>query len=134
MNKRNRQRGAAVVEFAILIGLLLVFLFGIFEFGFLWLESSYIVGAAREGARTAAKIAGTTSADVDKRQEVAEQAVEEYLRSLFLFADKIDKPDQYPAFLTTTYTRNPERLLTVTADGETIIVPPWSGNLFCGHC
>ena len=48
-------RGAAAVEFAVLFVLLMVILFGIIEFGFIWMQSHYIANAAREGARVAAK-------------------------------------------------------------------------------
>ena len=52
--KKDRQ-GAAVVEFAILLVFILLILAGVFEFGFLWLQSHYVNNAAREGARVAAK-------------------------------------------------------------------------------
>ena len=45
------QKGAAVVEFAIILPLLLVLLFGIVEFGFLLYNKAMITNAAREGAR-----------------------------------------------------------------------------------
>ncbi len=82
---RKRQKGAAAVEFAILSGLLLVFMAGTVEFGFLWLESHYIANAAREGARVAAK-----SPDPTARPTIAQDTVEDYLGGLFLFKDKID--------------------------------------------
>lgn len=85
MNIRSRETGAAVVEFAVLCGLLLVFLFGIFEFGFLWLQSNYIASAAREGARVAAKIPGLTEERVEERETAAERAAKLYLAELFLF-------------------------------------------------
>ena len=45
------QRGAAAVEFAIVLPLLLVFVFGIIEFGFLLYDKAVITNASREGAR-----------------------------------------------------------------------------------
>lgn len=135
MNTR-RQRGAAVVEFAILCGLLLIFLVGIAEFGFLWLEAGCIASAAREGARAAAKIGGTATADVDRREAVAEQAVEAYLKANFLFRDREScrtDDDYFPMncayvvndqdFVVTTYTRSPEKTFTVTVGGSDITVP-----------
>jgi Flp pilus assembly protein TadG len=121
MNKQRRQRGAAVVEFAVLAVLLLVFLVGIFEFGFLWLQSNYIANAAREGARVAAKIGGTSTTAVDQREDAAEVAVKDYLRPLFLYRDKVDSAD-YPDFIVTTYQR-PEPTISVTTGTETIQVP-----------
>ena len=45
------QKGAAVVEFAIVLPLLLVILFGIIEFGLLMYNKHIITNASREGAR-----------------------------------------------------------------------------------
>jgi len=87
--KKRLQKGAAVVEFAILSALLLVFLFGIVEFGFLWLESHYIANAAREGARIAAKTPGT----LNDRKDAADVAAKDYLLNLFLFEKKLDFSD-----------------------------------------
>ena len=133
MKIREKQQGAAVVEFALLVGLLLIFLAGIFEFGFLWLESDYIVNAAREGARAAAKIEGN---DVDAREAAARQAVQTYLKSQFLFVKNgtCQTTDaNYPLncdyvvadadFVTTVYTRDPEQTFTVVVDGDTIVTP-----------
>jgi len=52
----GKSRGAAVIEFAVLLPLLALIVFGIIEFGFLFLAN-----AAREGARIAVKLA-----DVDE--------------------------------------------------------------------
>ena len=54
---RNNENGAAVIEFAILLLLLIPLLFGIIEFGFLWAQSHYLSQATREGARAGARIA-----------------------------------------------------------------------------
>lgn len=90
IKKFSSQKGAAVVEFAALALLLMIFIFGIIEFGMLWLQSNYVGNAAREGARVAAKISGTESADVDDRRDAASNAVREYLREFFLYGDKVD--------------------------------------------
>jgi Flp pilus assembly protein TadG len=47
------QRGAAAVEFAIVLPLLLIFIFGIIEFGILLYDKAIVTNASREGARTA---------------------------------------------------------------------------------
>ena len=47
------QRGASAVEFAIILPLLLAFVFGIIEFGILLYNKAVITNASREGARTA---------------------------------------------------------------------------------
>lgn len=112
-SRKNKDRGAAVVEFAVMATLLLIFLFGIFEFGFLWLSSYYIANSAREGARVAAKIGGTEDADITARENVADAAVDRYLAEHVMFASHLDEE----GFVTTTY----EDDSVTTADGETII-------------
>jgi Flp pilus assembly protein TadG len=47
----KNQKGAAVVEFAIVLPLLLLLFIGICEFGLLWYNSQVIINASREGAR-----------------------------------------------------------------------------------
>lgn len=91
MKPRDSQKGAAVVEFAVLALLLLVFVFGIIEFGFLWVQSHYIANAAREGSRVAAKIKGDDEADT--RRTAAENSAREYLRKFFMYGDKVDNSD-----------------------------------------
>ena len=55
------QKGAAIVEFAIVLPLLVIFAFGICEFGLMWYNTQVIVNASREGAR--AGIARVADAD-----------------------------------------------------------------------
>jgi Flp pilus assembly protein TadG len=45
------QRGAVVIEFAVVVLLLLLILFGILEFSFTFLQRHFIANAAREGVR-----------------------------------------------------------------------------------
>lgn len=55
----DRQRGASVVEFAIILPLLLTMLLGVIDFGLFYSENIGIQAAAREGARQ-----GVTQGDV----------------------------------------------------------------------
>jgi len=48
---RNPQKGAALVEFALVLPLLLVVVFGIIEFGLLLFNQQVLTNASREGAR-----------------------------------------------------------------------------------
>jgi Flp pilus assembly protein TadG len=48
------ERGAAAVEFALIVGVLVLVVFGIIEFGRAYSEVNVMQGAAREGARLAA--------------------------------------------------------------------------------
>jgi Flp pilus assembly protein TadG len=51
LNKIRSQRGAALVEFAIVMPLLLVLVFGIIEFSIMFYDQAVITNASREGAR-----------------------------------------------------------------------------------
>jgi Flp pilus assembly protein TadG len=64
------RRGAALVEFAIVLPLLMVLLLGIMEFGMMMRDYIMLAQGAREGARTAA-IGGTVDA---VRQQVINTA------------------------------------------------------------
>ena len=48
---RNRQRGAAAVELAIILPFLVVLVFGMIEFGIMFYDKSVLTNASREGAR-----------------------------------------------------------------------------------
>lgn len=116
MNCRKNERGAAVVEFAILATLLIIFLFGIFEFGFLWISSFYVSNSAREGARVAAKIGGSEATDESARNNMATDAVKKYLSENFIFVEHIDDS----GFVSTTYNTGS---VSVTVDSDTITTP-----------
>lgn len=49
----RKNRGQAIVEFALVINLLLLILFGITEFGRAWMTVNVLTSAAREGVRLA---------------------------------------------------------------------------------
>ena len=49
---RKDQRGASAVEFAIVLPLLVVFVFGIIEFGLIFYNKAMVTNASREAART----------------------------------------------------------------------------------
>jgi Flp pilus assembly protein TadG len=59
---RRDQRGAAMVEFAIIAPLLFALLFGIVDYGRLFFIYNNLTNAVREGARIGA-VSGMTSAD-----------------------------------------------------------------------
>jgi Flp pilus assembly protein TadG len=49
----RNQRGQAVVEFALVLPLLLLLVFGVTEFGRAWMTKNILTSAAREGCRVA---------------------------------------------------------------------------------
>jgi Flp pilus assembly protein TadG len=54
LRSMNRQEGTAAIEFAIVVTLLLMVVFGIITFGRVYNEYEVLTSAAREGARVAA--------------------------------------------------------------------------------
>jgi Flp pilus assembly protein TadG len=63
---RRSERGAELVEFALVLPLLLVVFAAIVDFGFLFQRFEVVTNAAREGARIAS-LPGYTEADVELR-------------------------------------------------------------------
>jgi len=57
--KKPDERGISAVEFALLLPLLVLILFGIIEFGLLLYDQALITNASREGARAGAMFATT---------------------------------------------------------------------------
>jgi Flp pilus assembly protein TadG len=60
------ERGAELIEFALVLPILLVIVGGIIDFGFLFQRYEVLTNAAREGARVAV-LPGYTNADVTTR-------------------------------------------------------------------
>jgi Flp pilus assembly protein TadG len=69
-NRTSREEGVAAVEFALILPVLALILFGVLEFGRVWSQYQLFQGAAREGARCAA-VASTSDCVV---QEEIDQA------------------------------------------------------------
>jgi len=59
----DREEGAAAVEFALIVGLLVVLLFAILQFGMAFWQMQSLRASVREGARVAA--VGGTTAQID---------------------------------------------------------------------
>lgn len=62
MQRRRDERGAAVVEFALILPVLVLFVFGIVEFGRAYSARIELTAAVREGARAVALGAGNADA------------------------------------------------------------------------
>ena len=59
-HKLHREEGAAAVEFALIVGLLMMLVFGMMEYGLAFWQIQSLRAATREGARVAA-VGGDTS-------------------------------------------------------------------------
>jgi Flp pilus assembly protein TadG len=66
-------RGTAIVEFAIILPLLLVLLFGIIEFGIILYDKAVITNASREGARAGIVSQDPRVSDSEIKQVVKQQ-------------------------------------------------------------
>jgi Flp pilus assembly protein TadG len=92
--KRRDQRGASVVEFAIILPLIVWLIFGIMEIGFVLYDKTMITQASREGARAGVVFRVPAVAD----EEII-QVVNDFLgTSLITFGE--------PQTATVTVTRN----------------------------
>jgi len=65
---RKKRRGAAVVEFALVVPVFILLVFGMVEFGRAVMVQQVLVNASREGARQAV-LDGSTVAEVESRIE-----------------------------------------------------------------
>jgi Flp pilus assembly protein TadG len=65
-SRRRSERGAAAVEFAILLPVLILLLFGIIEFSIAYNHAQGLHAAAREGARVASLPQTTQAAVIDR--------------------------------------------------------------------
>ncbi|NIR48765.1 hypothetical protein GWO43_10040 [candidate division KSB1 bacterium] len=108
--KLHQQTGAAVVEFAVLLFLILILLLGIIEFGFLWLQNNYIAHASREGARVASKVNST--------EDDVKNAVKDYLKGLYNETDVDTDCCEAGDFIEIVY--NPDETSSTDANGTAI--------------
>lgn len=73
------QRGATVVEFAVIAGLVFLIIFGILEFGIIFLQEHYVANAAREAARVGVRANNFNSYDDNsKRNNCLNLAIESW--------------------------------------------------------
>ncbi|MEZ5176210.1 MAG: TadE/TadG family type IV pilus assembly protein [Acidimicrobiia bacterium] len=63
-NRGERQRGAALVEMAIILPLLITLVFGIVEYGLLFKEKLTVASSTKSAARTGATMGTRESADI----------------------------------------------------------------------
>jgi Flp pilus assembly protein TadG len=75
-DRKSREEGVAAVEFALILPVLALMLFGVLEFGRVWSQYQVFQGAAREGARCAA-VQATDFSDCEI-QPAIDQAAEPY--------------------------------------------------------
>ena len=102
LGKINNQNGAALVEFAIVLPLLLILIFGIIEFGVMLYDKAMLTNATREGTRAAILFADDRpdpanldpdeyASDVANKKLAIETVVKQYCEdNLITFGDSSD--------------------------------------------
>lgn len=131
-HKVRSQRGATMVEFALIAALVLTLVFGILEYGLIFLQEHYVANAAREGARIGVLannydcFAGEEAIGFDActsdRVVKTEAAVNDYLD---LFYD----PEDIEVQITRTGDETAGKVLQVIVEVQSIAPPLISGLL-----
>ena len=103
----RRNRGQSVIEFALILPLLLVVLFGITEFGRAWMTVNILTSAAREGCRLAVVTAPDVAAVTARATTVCNAA------------------GVVPTSITCVgpLSSDPDRKVTVTVRADFVIIP-----------
>jgi Flp pilus assembly protein TadG len=81
---RNRQRGAAAVEFALLLPILIALSLGAIDWGYYFYVNQLVTNAAREGARAGTLQQPPPTGTQAAAQDAARQAATDFLRSVNL--------------------------------------------------
>jgi len=123
----RREDGAALVEFALILPLLVLLIFGVIEFGLLFYNQQVITNASREGARY-----GIVSR-VPERRSVAEitQVVNDYCSSnMITFGSETPATAVNPHSLTASF--GEDLTVTVTFHYDFLVLPGFVGSLIGG--
>jgi Flp pilus assembly protein TadG len=80
----RRDRGAAAVEFALVLPILLLFVMGTIEWGWFFFTHQRVVNAAREGARAGTLLPPPPSSTASQVQAAAVTAAGDYLTAVGL--------------------------------------------------
>ena len=141
LHKLVEERGAAAVEFAIILPLLVVFLFGIIEFSLMFYDKAVITNASREGARRGILFSPAPRVDVT----TIENTVIDYCQNyLVTFGPKQDPvadvdvdvklaPDYVTEISNSSCTQTDDELVvTVTYHYDFLVVPDMLATFFSG--
>jgi Flp pilus assembly protein TadG len=104
LTKSSKRRGLAVVEMALLIPLLLIFVMGVLEYGWMFYRYQQITGAARHGARVWARAdatVATATAAIDTLMSQANMGGSGYT-STFVYTGNQAQPAAPGSTLTVT--------------------------------
>lgn len=125
-------QGAAVIEFAIVLPLLLVLMFGMIEFSLFMYNKQVLTNAVREGARTGV-VMRMAPRDLTAEKKLIEARVKEYSENFMItFGDDKDPVVDEPVYdLGTEGVVSIGDTLTVTAtfDYTFLVLPNFVGSL-----
>ncbi|MEA3374756.1 MAG: TadE/TadG family type IV pilus assembly protein [Chloroflexota bacterium] len=96
---RRRQRGASLVELALVLFILLLILAAIVDFGRVFNHYVVITNASREGAREASRAAIVPELDLEAYKRAIEDAVRGEVKASSVDPEGLDiiiEPDPYP--------------------------------------
>jgi len=119
--RKSNERGAAIIEFALVLPILVVLVFGIIQFGLYFNRAQAFNAAAREGARIGA-IPTTSQSDIQTSVLSALGAV------------KVDDLESAPAVAVTPDTdfpcrdREGESIVVEVTSSQAIEIPVWPSN------
>jgi len=97
MDADRGQDGASAVEFALVLPVLALLLFGIIQFGLVFLQTQGLEGAAREGGRVA-----SVGADVTAISSAVRRALSGLEGTLMLTIDRLDSTGVTTSTISTT--------------------------------
>ena len=128
------QKGAAVVEFAVIASILFVILFAILEFGFIFMQEHYVANATREGVRVGIR-ANNFNCFESPSECSSVPPAQRVFRKQFI-QSSLRGTDDRDGYLSALYGRNnPEVTVNVNRDEsvpnkKTIIVSVTAPNIF----
>jgi Flp pilus assembly protein TadG len=126
----NREKGASAVEFALVLPLLMLILFGIIEFGFIMYDKAIVTNASREAARRGIvyrKDGGTvTQVPDDEVKQIAVDYCASYLVSLGTGTAAVLPP---PIVSGNCAVQGSSRTVTVSYPYTFLFLPSFSGVL-----
>jgi len=133
---RRRESGASLVEFALIVPLLTLFLFGIVQFGIAYDKKQSINAAAREGARAAA-IPITTVSDINTRVDNSFEALTTGVVTKTIqvgtttYTNSADKPCDGKEGQTVVVTATVDHVLTIPFFGAPTLTLTGRGEFRC---
>jgi Flp pilus assembly protein TadG len=122
----NNQRGTSAVEFAIVLPLLVLFIFGIIEFGLIFYNKAMVTNASREAAR-----AGIVYRDPPVSKEEMSEVVNNYCENMLVsFGSSLPHETLVPSDVCDAHGK--ELVVNVVYRYEFLMIPDFLTTFFSG--